>query len=76
MSKRSNSRRLSGSGGRIELYQCGESKARRGWLQGRFKVRLLSVIAEELTGASLAQDDDRIQARHGTALKLWAIPAA
>jgi DNA invertase Pin-like site-specific DNA recombinase/DNA-binding CsgD family transcriptional regulator len=38
------------TGGRIELAQRGERKAQRGWLQGRFTVRLLSFLVERVTG--------------------------
>ena len=34
------------TGGRIELFQQGERKAKRGWLQGRFHVRLVEVVVE------------------------------
>ena len=36
------------TGGRIELTQCGERKAQRGWLQATFHLRLLKPILEEL----------------------------
>ncbi len=39
------------TGGRIELVQQGERKAYRGWLQGRFRVRLVDSLFEKLTGA-------------------------
>lgn len=45
------------TGGRIELFQMGQRKARRGWLQARFHVRLLSVLTERMTGVSSCQDD-------------------
>jgi hypothetical protein len=38
------------TGGRIDLYQMGERKAQRGWLQGRFRVRLLPYLTAKLTG--------------------------
>ncbi len=39
------------TGGRIELVQQGERKAWHGWLQGRFRVRLVDALFEKLTGA-------------------------
>ena len=39
------------TGGRIDLYQCGERKAQRGWLQGRFTIRLLDFMVERVSGA-------------------------
>src|SRR5262249_40251925 len=33
------------TGGRIELGQQGERKTQRGWLQGRFRVRLVPLLA-------------------------------
>ena len=38
------------TGGKIELYQMGERLPQRGWLQGRFEVRLLPYLVEKLTG--------------------------
>ena len=35
------------SGGRIELVQCGEKKAQRGWLRATFQVRLLKPLLAE-----------------------------
>jgi site-specific DNA recombinase len=40
------------TGGRIELVQCGETKAKRGWLQGRFRIRLLDGLVERLSGTA------------------------
>ena len=48
------------TGGRIELYQCGERKAQRGWLQGRFRVSLLSIASEKLMGVT-TNDADAIE---------------
>ncbi len=39
------------TGGKILLYQQGERKAQRGWLQGRCVVRLLDYLVEQATGA-------------------------
>jgi hypothetical protein len=39
------------TGGQIELFQQGERKAQRGWLQGRFRVRLEACLVEMLSGA-------------------------
>ena len=36
--------------GRIELEQQGERKPQRGWLRGRFRVRLLSYLVEQCGG--------------------------
>jgi hypothetical protein len=49
------------TGGRIELSQMGERKAQRGWLQGRFKVRLLSFMTERATGVRPRNDDDGVE---------------
>ena len=49
------------TGGRIELCQCGERKAQRGWLQGRFISRLPSVASEMLTGIPVGFSDDGIE---------------
>lgn len=49
------------TGGRIELFQRGERRAQRGWLQGRFQVRLLSVLIEKLTGVPATVTDDAIE---------------
>jgi orotate phosphoribosyltransferase-like protein len=38
------------TGGRIELFQQGERKAQRGWLQGRFHVQLLPYLLDRTTG--------------------------
>jgi site-specific DNA recombinase len=45
------------TGGRIELFQMGERKAQRGWLQGRFCVDVVAVASTKLTGVQLAGDD-------------------
>lgn len=49
------------TGGRIELFQMGERKAQRGWLQGRFRVRLLSFLIERVTGVRPLGADDGIE---------------
>jgi len=38
------------TGGRIDLYQQGERAAQRGWLQGRFTIRLLDFLVERVSG--------------------------
>jgi DNA invertase Pin-like site-specific DNA recombinase len=38
------------TGGRIELFQQGERRSQRGWLQGRVRVRLVPGLVESLTG--------------------------
>ncbi len=49
------------TGGRIEVFQLGERKAQRGWLQGRFKVRLLSFLIERVTGVRPLENEDGIE---------------
>ena len=49
------------TGGRIELFQMGERRAQRGWLQGRFQVRLLPVLIEKLTGVPATVTDEAIE---------------
>lgn len=49
------------TGGRIDLYQMGDATARRGWLQGRFKLRLLDVYVEELCGGQPAIGDRGVE---------------
>ena len=36
------------TGGRIEAYQCGEKKAKQGWLQVRFKVNLTAALTNQV----------------------------
>lgn len=45
------------TGGRIELFQMGERKAQRGWLQGRFQMNLVEVVFGRLTGVSVPIDN-------------------
>lgn len=47
------------TGGKIMLSQQGERKAQRGWLQGRFRVDLLSHAVERLTGFPTSAADSR-----------------
>ena len=49
------------TGGRILLYQQGERLAKRGWLQGRFRVRLLSYLVEQAGGESGFLADDGVE---------------
>ncbi len=41
------------TGGRIELFQQGERKAQRGWLQGKFRAPLFAVLYEMASKTSL-----------------------
>lgn len=50
------------TGGKIELFQMGERKKCRGWLQGRFCVDVVSFAIGKLTGAPIAsKDGDRLE---------------
>lgn len=49
------------TGGRIELIQMGERKAQQGWLQGRFRVRLVSFLIERITGVRPLGRDEGIE---------------
>ena len=49
------------TGGCIELFQIGDRKPRRGWLQGRFKVRLLSFLVERVTGVRPSHCDEGVE---------------
>ena len=52
------------TGGRIELFQQGERLQHRGWLQGRFTVRLLDVLGERAAGgADRSRSGDRCRDR-------------
>jgi len=48
------------TGGRIEMYQQGERKEMKGWLQGRFTVRILEVLVERFTGGKPAKAGDGV----------------
>ncbi len=47
------------TGGQIDVYQKGENKPGRGWLQGRFSVDIISVVTHQLTGIRLIEDPQR-----------------
>jgi site-specific DNA recombinase len=49
------------TGGRIDMYQQGERRDMRGWLQGRFTVRLLDVLVEKIAGAGPAKGDEGVE---------------
>jgi hypothetical protein len=49
------------TGGRIDVYQQGEPKNMRGWLQGRFSVRLLDVFVGKVTGTRPATAGEEIE---------------
>jgi DNA invertase Pin-like site-specific DNA recombinase len=44
------------TGGRIDLEQVGERRARRGWLRGRFLYRLVETLTWRLTGVEVTGD--------------------
>jgi hypothetical protein len=48
------------TGGRIDLFQLGESRRHGGWLQGRFRCRLLKYLIEQATGRAISVEDDGI----------------
>lgn len=48
------------TGGRIELFQRGERKAQRGWLQGRFHLDLVNVAFGKLTGLQVSDDESAL----------------
>jgi hypothetical protein len=48
------------TGGRIELFQRGERKAQRGWLQGRFHLDLVNVAFGKLTGLQVSHDESAL----------------
>jgi hypothetical protein len=64
------------TGGRIELEQAGERQAQRGWLRGRFRVRLLDAAVTRLTGVAPAADGDGVEVvidyRAPTEAERWA----
>jgi site-specific DNA recombinase len=47
--------------GRIDKYQQGDRKEMRGWLQGRFMVRLLDVLVEKIAGPRPAKDGNGVE---------------
>lgn len=49
------------TGGRIDLFQKGERRPQRGWLQGRFRVKLLRFILEQCPGSHPTPGDDAIE---------------
>jgi hypothetical protein len=49
------------TGGRIDLSQQGERKPKRGWLQGRFEVRLLDFLIEKAAGVPPTQASDGVE---------------
>jgi hypothetical protein len=64
------------TGGRIDLVQMGERKAHRGWLQGRFRLRLLPQIVAEAAGGPAGDGPDGsevvIDYRTPTEAERWA----
>jgi predicted site-specific integrase-resolvase len=44
------------TGGRIELVQRGDARAKRGWLQGQFHLRLIAGSVEKLAGTAASED--------------------
>jgi DNA invertase Pin-like site-specific DNA recombinase len=40
------------TGGRVDLYQMGERRSHGGWLQGRFRPRLLAYLVDKSVGAA------------------------
>ncbi len=46
------------TGGRIDVYQCGEKKAQRGWLQVRLKVNLAAVLMDRSGIDDRSRDDN------------------
>jgi len=49
------------TGGRIDLYQQGERRPKRGWLQGRFRVNLLRLVLDQCSGSHPAPEDGTIE---------------
>jgi site-specific DNA recombinase len=64
------------TGGRIELFQMGERKAQQGWLQGRFRVRVLSVLVAQATGLQVVESAEGpevvLDYREPTESEQWA----
>jgi site-specific DNA recombinase len=46
--------------GRIDMYQEGERREMRGWLQGRFTARILDVLVETFTGVKRREDGEGV----------------
>ncbi|MDB4679996.1 recombinase family protein [Planctomycetaceae bacterium] len=49
------------TGGRIELFQQGQRAARKGWLQGRFKTPLLSVLSKRASNSDMVVADKELE---------------
>ncbi len=49
------------TGGRIDVFQQGERLAKRGWLQGRFRVKLLRLVLDRCEGQHPTHEDDEIE---------------
>jgi hypothetical protein len=49
------------TGGEIALFQEGERKAQRGWLQGRLRVRLLSCLVEKASSCTAGDSNEGIE---------------
>jgi DNA invertase Pin-like site-specific DNA recombinase len=74
------------TGGRIDMYQQGERREMRGWLQGRFTIKLLDVLVEKIAGVRRAQHSEgieviidfkrprKIDADADKAIQLWLEP--
>jgi site-specific DNA recombinase len=64
------------TGGRIELFQCGEPRSHGGWLQGRFRAGVLDGLVRTLTGATADAGQDApvisIDYREPTPSEAWA----
>jgi hypothetical protein len=64
------------TGGRIELFQCGEPRSHGGWLQGRFRSPLLAGLVRHLAGDIGCVDSDApsiaIDYREPTPSEAWA----
>lgn len=49
------------TGGRINLYQQGTPSAQRGWLEGRFTLRVIAPIVDKLVGLPVTVPDDGLE---------------
>jgi site-specific DNA recombinase len=49
------------TGGRIDMYQQGERREMKGWLQGRFSVRPIDVIVEKIAGIRPAKEGEGVE---------------